>query len=246
MGRNSGRANRNSESSKWAVLTGGPSVGKTTQTSYFAERGVSVLSESARVIYNTMRQSGLRNAQIFADNKSLFNQGVFFHQLARENHLDPDQVTILDRALPDSLAYIGTISGLDTRSYRSIIESRPRYGHIFLLDPVPFTKDDSRTENPKQRQIVQQALLDAYLSLDYEVTVIPFATVEERAAMIAAVLGLTLPAEPVSGGGVETGVGVEVEAKVGTEGETAAEQPIPVTKQTGTFKMPSLRDFLIR
>jgi predicted ATPase len=163
---------------RWYVITGGPSSGKTTTIELLARRGYRTTIEHARHFIDTQRVTGRTVAEIRANQRE-FQRGILQMQIEQEQSLDPNEVWFLDRALPDALAYYRflaiepepeLIAALKTVSYRK----------VFILDLLPLQKDYARTEDTEAQCRIHELLIEVYRSLGFSCERVPALLPEER------------------------------------------------------------------
>lgn len=163
---------------RWYVITGGPSSGKTTTIELLARRGYRTTIEHARHFIDTQRVTGRTVAEIRANQRE-FQRGILQMQIEQEQSLDPNEVWFLDRALPDALAYYRflalepepeLIAALKTASYRK----------VFILDLLPLQKDYARTEDAEAQRRIHELLIEVYRSLGFTCETVPALLPEER------------------------------------------------------------------
>lgn len=175
-------------STKWNVITGGPSSGKTTTVNQLKKLGFSSSPESARTLIDIGISSGLTIQEVRRNEKH-FNQSILCIQMAIENVLLPEKVCFHDRGIPDSLAYI-RLSGGDERIARKFAAKR-KYHNIFLLELLPFQKDYARIEDSEKAKHIEQLIYETYTELNYQVIRVPMLTIEERVYFILDSLGIS-------------------------------------------------------
>ncbi len=167
---------------EWYVITGGPSSGKTTTVELLKQRGYKTTIEHARHYIDTQRVTGKTTEEIRA-NQLIFQRGVLDMQIEQENSISENEVVFLDRALPDALAYYrflnlpedpGLIDALQSASYKK----------VFIMDPLPLTKDYARTEDEAAQKKIHQLLTEVYESLPFPVVHVPVLPPEERVDFI--------------------------------------------------------------
>ncbi|WP_298741146.1 ATP-binding protein [uncultured Microbacterium sp.] len=143
---------RPAQPTRWHVVTGGPSSGKTTTVNLLRDRGYTTTIEHARHYIDLQRITGRSTAEVRA-RQSEFQRAVVDMQIEQEHSLDPQQTVFLDRALPDSLAYYRFLNlEPDTALLGALAATR--YATVFLLDLLPLAPDYARTEDPAaQRRI---------------------------------------------------------------------------------------------
>ncbi|MDY6952084.1 MAG: ATP-binding protein [Thermodesulfobacteriota bacterium] len=161
----------------WCVISGAPSSGKTTLVEALERRGHRVVHEVARAIIETGMAHGRTLEEIRSD-KASFENLVLHTKIAIEAELPKDEVIFLDRAVPDSIAYFD-LAGLNAKEAASK-SPRNRYKKVFLLDRLPYLKDDARIEDQEEAASLDQSLEASYSALGYEVIRIEVMPVEER------------------------------------------------------------------
>jgi predicted ATPase len=165
----------------WYVITGAPSSGKTTLLKELEKLGYRVVHEVARAYIEMQMDQGRMLEDIRSDKES-FEKWVLSAKIGIEAELPKNEVIIFDRAIPDSIAYF-QIAGLDTNE--AIAKSpRNRYKKVFLLDLLPYTKDQARIETHEVAARLDRALESDYRMLGYEVTRVGVMPVEERLRFI--------------------------------------------------------------
>jgi predicted ATPase len=161
----------------WYVVTGAPSSGKTTLVRELEKRGYRVVHEVARDYIEMHMKQGRTLEQIRAD-KGSFENGILNAKIAIEAELPKNEVIILDRAIPDSIAYFD-VAGLDTK-VATEKSPRNRYKKIFLLDPLPYHVDHARIEDSQTAAKLDQGLEQSYKALGYDVIRVPAMPLQER------------------------------------------------------------------
>jgi predicted ATPase len=162
----------------WQVITGAPCSGKTAVIEELARRGYPVVPETARAIIDAQLKAGRRLEDIRADAHQFENR-VFEAKLELESRLPDGQLTFLDRALPDSIAYF-ELEGLDPHRPREA-GRRFRYGGVFLFERLVFVKDRVRTEDASAAAEIERRLTAVYRELGYAPVRVPLMPVTERA-----------------------------------------------------------------
>lgn len=167
---------------KWHVITGGPSSGKTTMITLLAQRGYRTTIELARHLIDTQRITGRTTAEIRANQRE-FQRSVFMMQLKQEQALDPDELCFLDRALPDSLAYYRYLE-LEPEPELLAALKRASYRKAFVLDLLPLARDYARTESSLAQHRIHSLLIEVYEELGCPVERVPVLPVEQRLEFI--------------------------------------------------------------
>ena len=167
----------------WYVISGAPSSGKTTLVEELERRGYRVVHEVARAIIETGMEQGRTLEEIRSDKES-FENLVLNTKMAIEAELPKNEVIFLDRAVPDSIAYFD-IAGLNAEE--AVAKSpRNRYKKIFLLDGLPYLRDEARIEDQHGAESLDQGLEASYSALGYEVIRIGVMPVKERLRRVIA------------------------------------------------------------
>jgi predicted ATPase len=161
----------------WYVVTGAPSSGKTTLVGELERLGCRVVHEVARAYIEAQMTQGRSLQEIRADKQS-FENWILDAKVAIEAKLPKHQVIVLDRAIPDSIAYFQA-AGLDTTE--AIAKSpRNRYKKVFLLDRLPYKSDHARIEDNRTAVRLHEALEASYKMLGYNVIRIKAMPVKDR------------------------------------------------------------------
>ena len=143
--------------------------------------GYRVIPEAARVLIDEELAKGKTIEEIRKDERG-FQRKVLAMKIKIENELSKDEIIFFDRAVPDSVAYY-QISGLDPEEALSVCQ-RGQYSKVFLMEQLPFEKDDARTENPEAVKKLNQLLKETYEKLGCEVVFVPAVSIEERVEFI--------------------------------------------------------------
>jgi predicted ATPase len=167
---------------KWYVITGGPSSGKTKTVEYLAFLGYAIVPEAARIFIDNEISKGRTIKDIRSD-EAEFQRIVLEMKIDTENKTPVNRTTFFERGIPDSIAYY-KVCGKDTTPIISASKKR-RYEGVFLLEQLPFEKDYARTEDEKLANKLSLLLKDSYSSLGYNViSVPPIKPISERANFI--------------------------------------------------------------
>jgi predicted ATPase len=167
----------------WYVVTGAPSSGKTTLVRALERLGYRVVHEVARDYIEAQMREGRTLEQVRADKRS-FESYILNAKVALEATLSKDELIVLDRAIPDSIAYFEA-AGLDKTE---AVEKSPRnqYRKIFLLDRLPYKTDHARIEDKETARKLDKGLEQSYKMLGYNVMRIPVMSIQDRLEIIVA------------------------------------------------------------
>lgn len=159
------------------VITGGPSVGKTTLITLLQERGYPVIEEQAT--------KTIKEGQFLPwEDRNEFQQEVLRRQVDEEARLNGDgRVIFLDRGVFDGEAYF-IYDKLFVPTAFSRLNS-DRYDLAFLVEELPFFEtNDVRRENIEFSREISNILERCYIKRGVPVVRVPFMTPEERVNFI--------------------------------------------------------------
>lgn len=161
------------------VITGGPSVGKTTLVHALQERGRQVLEESASQII-------LEGVEHPDRDRQAFQSAVLRRQIELEQPMLARGGTwYADRGLLDGAAYLQLHLGIIPLQFYELDVSH--YKAAFLLEPLPtFEKNGIRPdfEDLQYTQKITPLIEEIYRRRGVPVYLVPALSVEERLAFI--------------------------------------------------------------
>ncbi len=168
------------------VITGGPSVGKTTIVSGVAERGFPIVHEFATEII----KEGVFLPWV---DRGSFQNEVLRRQCAAEKELDEmDGPVFLDRGLFDGEAYYIYDKLAIPERFAQLDASK--YALAFLVELLPFfDKNDVRRENLEFTREISVILENCYTSRGVEVVRVPAMSPTERIDFVIAEVRKRLP-----------------------------------------------------
>ncbi len=162
---------------KWHVITGAPSCGKTTLIDLLAEKGFKTVPEIAHEYIERALVSGHTYEEIFEDRFSL--QKVLIDlQIKAESGLKPGEVVFLDRALPDSLSFNRFVGKDPNQLLKACFHHC--YASVFILDPLPYHTDGIRDIDAPYVDFLDDWINRDYCALGYDVIRVPVLTPLER------------------------------------------------------------------
>lgn len=173
---------RPAQTTRWHVVTGGPSSGKTTTVNLLRDRGYTTTIEHPRHYIDLQRITGRSTEEIRA-RQGEFQRAVVEMQIEQERALDPQQTVFLDRALPDSLASTGSSASTPTPP-------------CWARWPAPSTRRCScwtcshwrpttlRTEDPAAQRRIHDLLGQVYRELPFPVVTVPALAPDARVNLI--------------------------------------------------------------
>lgn len=166
----------------WYVLTGGPGSGKTTLLEELQKRGHNTIKESARYYIKKELAKGLSLEKIREDEKA-FQEAVFKQKQIIHEALSTDVITFFDRGYHDTIAYLKYHQHKIARFIAKAC-NETTYKKVFILDMLPYTKDEARIEDQQTAEELHDALVDAYQESGNEVVQVPALPIEERTQFI--------------------------------------------------------------
>jgi predicted ATPase len=165
----------------WHVITGAPSCGKTTLIDQLADKGFQTVPETAHLYIEREMTSGRTIHEILKNRVDL--QWILIDlQLGIEHELRADEVTFLDRALPDCLAF-NRFVGLNPNEFLSECFHH-RYASVFILDPLPFQENGVRNDDATMVGYLDEWIARDYRALGYRVVRVPVLAPQERLAFV--------------------------------------------------------------
>jgi len=167
--------------SKWYVITGGPSSGKTTIINELSKLGFYTVPETARLLIDREKTDGKSLEEIRKDELE-FQVKVLKLKIRIERKTPKNKIIFFDRAIPDSIAYY-EILGIDSKELKEFCKEK-RYKKIFFLEQLPYKKDYARIEDGETANKISGLLFKAYSDLGYEIIKIPSLPVKDRVEMI--------------------------------------------------------------
>lgn len=172
---------------KWVVITGPPSSGKTTLLELFADAGERTSADSTRRLIASVTAEG-RDAEEFrfADD---FQPRVLEAMAAAEAELDPGRRAFLEYALPCNIAFHRT-EGRELTPGLAEAAMRYRYSDVFILDPVGWQSDAERVEGEEYQAAVHQHMFDVYREHGYDPIRVPAVTPTKRYGLVRMAMGL--------------------------------------------------------
>ena len=175
----------------WVAIIGAPSSGKSSVINELAARGYTVEQEVARAYIEERMAHGASLEEVRGPaGIQHMQREIFARSVTRDEQIDPKSVVFFDRGLGDAIFYYKR-AGLDPAPVWDV-SRHYRYRAIFMLERLPITADNIRTEDDAAAQQMQRAFYDDYTTLGYDVTMVPVMSITERADFI--LQSLRLPA----------------------------------------------------
>lgn len=161
------------------VITGGPSVGKTTIVQTLEQRGYRVVHEIATEL--------IKEGKVLPwVDRTKFQAEVLRRQLEAESSLlEFDKVTFLDRGAFDGEAYY-RVDNLPVPPTFSMVDSS-QYDLAFLVEPLPFfDANEVRREDLEFTEKISIMIERCYTDRNIKVLKVPFMAPKERVNYIVA------------------------------------------------------------
>jgi len=171
----------NPSKTHWYVLTGCPCSGISTTLHALRDAGVPIVPEAARAIIDEKLARGMTISEVRRDDQA-FQQEVLERKIATESTLVRHEIRVLDRGLPDSIAY-HELAGLDPSEVMRICEPN-LYRKVFFLEPLPWVRDYARTEDERTLKWLAEKLRAVYTNMGYPIVPVPAASVQTRVRLI--------------------------------------------------------------
>lgn len=166
------------------VLTGGPSVGKTTVIEILASRYYKVIPEAARMI---IEEEKIKNSDALPwKDIGKFQNLVAKRQLELEAKATGD-VVFFDRGIVDGYAYckIGNAPVPEL----ILNDSRNRYDKVFFLESIGIYVEDSvRSKTFEDGLKIHNKIMEAYLEFGYTPIAVPALSPERRVDFILSLI----------------------------------------------------------
>ena len=171
------------------VITGGPSVGKSTLCDQLGARGYEVVKEASTIIIEeevAKEKVSPGYAGILPwTNQREFEQLVIKKQLDLESKIgtDADKV-FMDRCLVDNLAY-AELTSFDLLGQLKPLIKDAGYTRVFFLERLPFYENSAvRKETEGKGRIIHEKIYEIYDKLGFDIVKVPSVSKEERLAFI--------------------------------------------------------------
>lgn len=162
----------------WYVFTGAPNSGKTTIIKLLEQKGYKVVYEVARVYIDQELAKGITIEEIRKDEVA-FQKKILHLKIEYEKNLNPKEITFLDRALPDTIAYNKLLDLSEDKGLENLIK-KFNYKKIFLFESLDYEKDYARTESKAEVLKLEKYLEEVYRKLSFPIIKVPVLDIEKR------------------------------------------------------------------
>ncbi len=164
------------------VITGGPSVGKSTLLHELRKGGFTVVPEQATEV--------IKEGKILPwKNRDLFQREVLRRQIEAESQFhNSKEIVFVDRGVLDGEAYY-QCDGIEPQAVFKEL-SAMQYTHVLLLEPLGvFVHDGIRFEDMDYTVRITQVLHDVYRKKGFDVIRIPAEKVSRRMQLALCSIG---------------------------------------------------------
>lgn len=166
----------------WHAIIGGPCSGKSTLLNLLKIQGFRTIPERARLYIEEILATG-KSCHPILENGATLQQKILELQLKVESELFPEEFLFLDGAVPASLAWF-RVFDLDPNVILSDCFQH-RYSSIFILDLLPFQKDEGRVDQMSFiRNFLDECQMRDFEALGYNVIRVPVLPPEERLSFV--------------------------------------------------------------
>lgn len=174
------------------VITGGPSVGKSTLLNELRKSGFTVVPEQATEV--------IKEGKILPwENRDAFQREVLRRQIEAEAPFHNSKQTVfVDRGVFDGEAYY-KCDGIEPPSVFKELRAM-QYSKVLLLEPLGvFVHDEIRFEDMDFTVRITQVLHDVYCERGFDVIRIPAETTTRRMQLALSAIGKPLCAPSFAG-----------------------------------------------
>lgn len=172
----------------WIIIDGAPSSGKTSIVQALHQHGFRIIPEAARAVIEGGMARG-KTLEEVRGRQEAFQISVIDTQMQREAMLDPQELLVIDGALPQNVAYIELNQIFNMPNVLQISKKR-RYKNIFIFDRLPLKRDHVRVEDEEMAVFLDKKIEEAYRSLNYKPIRIPPVSIKDRLDLVLRHLGV--------------------------------------------------------
>ncbi|MFV9551360.1 AAA family ATPase [Algibacter sp. PT7-4] len=185
-------------STKKIVITGGPGTGKTSIINTLKEKGFFCFDEVIRALTleakkDVDKASQVSNPIAFANNPMDFNTRLLNGRIDQFKLAESQKkhLSFFDRGIPDVLAYMDYFNQQYDNLFTNACKQH-KYTSLFILPPwkAIYKTDNERFETFEEAEKIHEHLLSTYKKFGYQITEVPFGTVENRTKFILDTLNL--------------------------------------------------------
>lgn len=168
----------------WYALSGVASSGKTTIINLLEKKGYRVLNEAATEFVKLQIEKGYTVHDLRKD-ESGFQKIILDLKLFYEGLLDSEELTFIDRGIPDTVAFYKQYNIPMTDSIKKSIEDAS-YKKVFVFERLPLVNEDFRPEPEEEIAAMDRYNLEAYEKLGHNIVKVPVMAIEDRLNFVLA------------------------------------------------------------
>jgi predicted ATPase len=166
---------------KWHVITGASSSGKTTIIDLLAEKGFHTFPEAGRQYFEQELAKGRTIDEIRADRAAMTRE-IYDLWLKNNEGLRTDEIAFLDRGLPDALSFYRFAGMNPNEILPDCFEHQ--YASVFILNRLPYQQDGIRGGDDVSAAYFDSWMERDYQALGYEIVRVPVLPPQERLTFI--------------------------------------------------------------
>ncbi len=173
--------------SRFVIISGCSSGGKSTLLEELARRGHATVLEPGRRVVKQQQATG-GNALPWADVTAFVDRIVALAKADYAAAANNPGWTFFDRGLFDAVSALGQLNGTSIRP--ELLAGYPYYRQVFLTPPWPeiYETDGERQHSLAEAEKEYERLLREYPALGYEPIILPKVSVAERADFVERML----------------------------------------------------------
>lgn len=172
-------------SNNFHIISGGPGSGKSALLTALKDLGYKTMPEAGRAIIQDQVIIG-GSALPWADRLAFAELMLGWELRSYHEAGDIIRPVFFDRGMPDVVGYL-RVCGLDVPAHILTAAERFRYNkRVFMAPPWReiFHEDKERKQSWAEAVATFEAMVKTYEALDYEITLLPLTSIEERTAFV--------------------------------------------------------------
>ena len=170
---------------KLHIISGGPGSGKSFLLAALRQQCCKTMPEAGRAIIQDQVAIG-GTALPWADRLAFAELMLGWELRSYHEACSLAESVFFDRGVPDVIGYL-RVCGLDVPPHMLTAAAKFRYNkRVFLAPPWReiFHEDAERKQSWEEAVATFEAMVSTYESLDYEIVLLPLASVQERAEFV--------------------------------------------------------------
>jgi len=172
-------------SDKLHIISGGPGSGKSSLLAALRQHGFKAMPEAGRAIIQDQVAIG-GTALPWADRLTFAELMLGWELRSYHEACAFMGPVFFDRGVPDVIGYL-RVCGIDVPKHMHTAATKFRYNkRVFLAPPWRgiFHEDAERKQSWEEAVATFESMVSTYESLNYEIVLLPLASVEERSAFV--------------------------------------------------------------